>query len=75
MIPRGPVASGSGRCAGSYSGDDLRSESVGSDRSGSDDKTKTEMGAGEEAETEVDSHVGDPDWGPATGTPPSDFSG
>ena len=49
--------------------------SVGSDRSGSDDKTKTEMGAGEEAETEVDSHVGDPDLGPATGTPPSDFSG
>ena len=67
------MASGSGRCAGSYSGDNLRSESVGSDRSGSDDETKTEMGAGEEAETEVDSHVGDLDWDPATGTHPLIF--
>ena len=67
------MASGSGRRAGSYSGDNSRSESVSSDKSGSDDETKTEMGAGE-AETEVNSHVEDPDWDPATGTP-SDFSG
>jgi len=106
VIPRGPVASGSGRrieqgsdgetgtgdegstntnngdnsggtgdegSAGTSNGNNSGDDGTGGNEAqvGSDDSDETETEAG----TEVDSRIGDPDWDPETGTPPSDFSG